>query len=359
MNFLNKLRIIGASRDKLLAGPRSIYIDINTKCNINCNYCWIHSPLNKKPVHKEALSLTFEDIKKIVDKATEWNSEEVVISGDGEPTIHSEFKQITEYITKRGFKTFLTTNATFKEKLLPVISKIDYLYMTFSAPEKKLYNEVQSPNSQNMYERVIKNIKILSLLKKKHRKPFLNIAFIINSTNYKTISQMLNLGEKIGIDEITFRIMEPTEYTKKLLLSNREKKELLKIINKTTKKTFGFIHNLQDIKNGILNHKESVYNIRQCFTGWFNIFVDFNKNVGLCCHNENLIIGNLKNKSIEKIWESKKAHDMRLLCKYKFNISKYPFKGECEWCYWHKENKKIIEEIKRLRNVKSFRKNNF
>ncbi|MCF7873769.1 MAG: radical SAM protein [Candidatus Omnitrophica bacterium] len=342
---LDKLRILGAAKDKLLAGPKSIYIDINTNCNLNCNYCWIHSPLVKKPLYKKPLQLELSDIIKITKEADRWNAGEIVISGDGEPTLHPNFKKIVKYLTRKPRKIYLTTNATFKKDLLSSVAKINYLYITLSAPSQKLYNQIQSPKNSNIYQQVIRNIKILTQLRDKYNKPYINLAYIVNSTNFRKIPEMLKLAEELKIDKINFRIMEPTKYTKKLLLSKEQKLKLIKIISQLLNKKFSFQHNLSEIKNGLTNPKQSPYHIKQCFTGWFNLFIDFNKKVGLCCHNEKLIIGDLKKESLEKIWQSKKAQKLRLRCKYEFDIKKAPFKGECEWCHWYKQNQKIYEQI--------------
>ena len=90
MNTLNnakdRLRLLGAWKDKLLSGPKTVYLDINTNCNINCLYCWIHSPLIKN--HPKSQGLDFKIIKDIIDTSCKWDVEEIVISGDGEPTLH-------------------------------------------------------------------------------------------------------------------------------------------------------------------------------------------------------------------------------------------------------------------------------
>lgn len=307
MNATDKLRIIGVSKDKLLAGPKTIYLDINTYCNINCNYCWIHSPLIKKPLYKKNLQLQLSDIIKISEEADRWKVKETVISGDGEPTLHPQFKEMVAYLTKQPRKIFLTTNATFNNALIPTVAKIHHLYITFSAPSQNAYRKIQSPKNSRLYKNVIKNIKVLSRLRDKYKKPYLSLAFIINSTNFNMVNEMLNLGEQLKINKLNFRIMEPTTDTKKLLLSKQENKELVKLIDKSSNKRFSFTHNFTEIKKGMYDHQHSPYHLKQCFTGWFNLFVDFNKKVGICCHNEKLIIGDLKKESLKEIWESKKA----------------------------------------------------
>lgn len=359
MNLLDNLRIIGAWKDKVLCGPKSIYIDITTACNINCNFCWIHSSLIKKKYYKKNRYIEFDRLKEIILEISTWKTEEILLSGDGEPTLHPDINRIIDYITEKKIHLFLTTNATFPLNFIPNISRVNYLYINLCAPNEKLYHETQSPRNKFLYSRIIQNLKILSLLNKQYKKPFLNIAFIINKTNYKNIPKMLDFCENLKINQITFRIMEPIKYTQKLLLSENEKNKLIKLIKAILTNKYSFEHNLKDIKEGLIDYKKSVFNIKRCYTGWFNLFVDFNGNVGLCCHNENLIVDNLNNASLKEIWESTHTQKLRLKCKHRFNINVFPFKNECNWCHWNKENTRISDEIKKIQDVKSYKKNYF
>lgn len=346
--YLNKLGIIGAAKDKLLCGPKSIYIDITTACNINCNFCWIHSPLLKVKPYKKHLNMDLRTIKHVIDTACEWKSEDISLAGDGEPTIHPQIREIIEYVKEKRIRLYLATNATFQEDLLLTIAKVDHLYVNLCSPDETSYRKFQAPHSKGLHLRVTKNLKVLAALQKKRRGPFLNIAFIINKTNYAVIPQMLNYCDSIGINEATFRVIETTPDTEKIALSPADKNKLKGIIEKTLGIKRRLTHNLGVVNQALENYELSEFNIRSCYTGWFNILVDFNKNIGLCCHNENLIVGNLKRSSLKDIWKSKRSQQLRLQCKYAFDLQQPPFKNECNWCHWNRENLKIQEEIKKI-----------
>lgn len=345
---LNKLGTIGAAKDKLLCGPTSIYFDITTACNINCNFCWIHSPLLGKKPYRKHLSLDLKTIKHVIDTACEWKSEDIFLSGDGEPTLHPQIKKIIEYVKEKGIRLYLATNATFQKDLLSTIAKVDYLYINLCSPDEASYRKFQAPHSKGLHFRVTNNLKVLAALQKKHRGPFLNIAFIINKTNYAVIPQMLNYCDNIGINEVTFRVIETTPGTEKIALSQTDKNKLKDIVKKTLGIKRLFAHNLGVIHQALENYESSEFNIQRCYSGWFSILVDFNKNIGLCCHNENLIVGSLKKSSLKDIWESKKTQQLRLQCKYAFNKRQPPFKDECNWCHWYRENLKVQELIKKF-----------
>lgn len=346
MLSLEKLRLMGAFKDRLLAGPRIIILDIYQECNIRCNYCWTHSLLNrgsKKPALSE---LKFAEIKKIIDQAFKWRCNNIFISGYGEPTLNPDFKKTIDYIRGGGIKTYIFTNATFTKKLLPTVSMSDNICINFSMPNKKLYNKYISPNNNYVYDRVLENLKIFSHLNKKYGKPLIHLSYVINATNYKLIPELLGLVANLAINRIAFRMIMPTKYTKVLMLSNQQKRELDKILISLRRKHFPFTQNLNEIRLGIKNNNTSPYNLPpQCFTGWFNLIVNNNKRVSLCCHNERTLIGNLKTHTLKEIWESEQAHRMRILCKYKFNLNNYPFNGSCEWCHWHNENYEIFNQL--------------
>jgi len=348
---LNCLRLAGAVKDRLLAGPKSIFIDITTACNINCGFCWIHSPLLKKKPYRKHINLGFKTIKDTVDAAREWRSEEISLAGDGEPTIHPQIKEIIGYIKNKGLKLYLATNATFGTALMPSIAKVDHLYVNLCSPDKDNYRKLQAPNNGHLHDKLSENLKILCRLKKKYGKPHINIAFIITKHNYVLIPKMLEYCSRLGVSEMTFRIVETTKDTRALALWPSDKIRLRNITSKFGKKKFDFCHNLGDVGEALDDYASSSFNMTRCFSGWFNLLVDFNKNIGICCHNENLIAGNLAKNSIRDIWGGRQAQRLRLLCKYGFDLGKYPFRNECEWCHWSKENSKINAEFEKFSGI--------
>lgn len=354
MNTFDKLRTIGAYKDKLLAGPKAVYIDLTNACNINCNFCWIHSPLIKNKKINKAQFLDIKIIRNILATARKWHTEQIMLSGDGEPTLHPDIRSIINLIKKNRLYLFLATNGTFPAKLLPSICKVNHIYIDLCAPDIETYQQIQSPKNKYLFNRITDNLKTLARCRKNYKIPYLNLAFIINKSNYLKIPQMLEFCQKLGIDEITFRVMEATRHTKSLLLVKNDESNLIKIIGQILKNNYPFVHNLKNIQDGLTNYKKSIFNIKSCYTGWFNLFADFNANAGICCHNENLITGCLKKETIKQVWESKKTHDLRLKCKYAFDINKYPFKNECRWCHWSSENSKTTNEIQKMRDAKKY-----
>lgn len=337
------------ARDLAPETPTTATIDINTACNLQCNFCWVHSPLATKPCRPQ--NLPWKTIRKIFDMFEQWGIQQIAISGDGEPTLHPHFREIALYARSRCLHLFLTTNATCPKRLLSTLARFDVLHITLSAADPYSYEKVQSPTNPHAFKRAIRNIKILSAIARKHGRLTIEASYIINTTTFRSLPRMFELAETLDLKKIAFHMMEPTKQTRSLLLSTSEQKELLQIIQPLCRKRVPFLHNLPDILDGLVEHPQSVYHLSGCFIGWYNISIDYNGNVGLCCHNEKLIIGNLKNATLEEIWKSSKAQKLRLLCKYHFDTRRNPFRGECEWCHWSRDNVAITQQLKKLRRA--------
>lgn len=159
-----------------------------------------------------------------------------------------------------------------------------------------------------------------------------HLTYVINSTNYAAIPDMFNLAKHLGTKTIYFRLMQPTPYTKTLCLARKQKIELLKIIMNISRSKGTIFHNLELIKKYFRQQQLKSNRRPHCLTGFFNLFINVNRDIGLCCHNENLVIGSLRENTIKDAWNGVNARKIRLKCLYDFNVSRFPFRGNCEAC---------------------------
>ena len=81
-------------------------------CNQSCDYCFAKNEM-KWAAKKE---MSFADLQKIVDFLKKYGRNEIKLMG-GEPTLHSRFKEIIDFILDSGFKIYLFTNGLFAPEL--------------------------------------------------------------------------------------------------------------------------------------------------------------------------------------------------------------------------------------------------
>jgi len=150
-------------RNKITKGPPAAIININSVCNLRCEFCWIHSPLKKdriKPYH-----VSFTSIKKILDELKSMGTNQISLSADGEPWLNPEIVDIINYIKNNNFFLRITTNLTFNNKAIQsAFARSDMLDINFSAPNENIYNKIQNPNKKILYNNLINNLTVYSKL---------------------------------------------------------------------------------------------------------------------------------------------------------------------------------------------------
>ena len=83
----------------------SIRIELNTTCNLQCRYCF--SECSKR----EPREVGFGNVRKVITEAADLNVESVIISGGGEPLLHSRFTDIISLIFDSGLRPVVFSNA--------------------------------------------------------------------------------------------------------------------------------------------------------------------------------------------------------------------------------------------------------
>lgn len=340
---LNRQRLLGIVKNRVLCGPRFVSLCMNNYCNNQCLFCNTNSPLVDRSGTKSS-DLAFGLAKKTIDQAAAWGSREVLMTGMGEPTLHPDFVKIAAYIKKKGLVSTLTTNALFDKKLFPAVAAVDNVLVNLSAPDERLYARLQSPGDKKAFMRALVNIYALLKLKRPGSPPNVILAFIINSLNYKSVGRMLALAEKLGVDNILFRFVEHKKETEEMLLSARQEKELLAIVGRAIKTSRGIRHNLDSIRSTLLDF-DGFYNIDRCYAGWFVAEVGFTGTARIC--NEKMVVGDLKKDTLENIWRSPEAQKMRLRLKNNFKKEKAYWGPGCRLCCWHDLNAAIEGALER------------
>ncbi len=153
-------------------------------CTNNCLYCWRVRPQDKlfpfnNPKYIDdpeyILDGCYYEWKRILsgykpssNKKVSWekwneaqNPFSIAISLSGEPTLYPNLNGLIEASFKRGLKVFLVSNGTRPdviESLLPP----SQLYISLSAPNKKIYGKTCWPSFKTNWDNLQKSIELLS-----------------------------------------------------------------------------------------------------------------------------------------------------------------------------------------------------
>jgi len=272
-NTYNKLRL-----DNF---PTKIQIQTQSLCNSECIMCPYKDVYKKLPQGK----MDKELFEKIITECSKHKIKKIVPFLMAEPILDNDIFYYIDFIKKRIPKSVIeiSTNGTAltKQKAESLAkSKVDMVVFNFQGIDKKSYEETMVGLN---YEKTLENINYYLSLEKPH-KPVIRIIALIGALSEEKTKKFINYWEKRG-----------------------QMVELHRIHNRA-----GNL-NTDKVSYETTNIKR-VYGCEQeRHLKWFHIL--FNGDVILCCQDweRNTILGNIKNNTIESIWNSEKYKNIRKL----------------------------------------------
>lgn len=132
---------------------RLVLFKLNTRCNLQCSYCWYS--INPQ-LHVDAQDeMSLETVKELVERISLQAGDVVYLSG-GEPVLRNDIVEICRCISSTGATVYMTTNGTLLERLLAVSPWIDGYVVSLDSVESE-YHDVH----RGQHRRTTKNIEAL------------------------------------------------------------------------------------------------------------------------------------------------------------------------------------------------------
>lgn len=317
--------------------PELITILITLRCNFKCQGCSSASPSYTKKYYRDKLSeLTTKEIKQTIDQVAFFKP--FIYFNGGEPTLRRDQIELIKYVKKKKLVCALTTNGSllsqpYVRQLLD--SQLDFLSVSIDGP-KEFHD--QARGFPGAYDRATKGIKELVKLKKQRgvNHPHIRIASIIYPDKVNHAKFIVDLGNKLGVDELGFGLLMyyPQRIIKKqqafikkyrtggpnpigLEIKNNHKfnfslKDYLDFLDYSKKRAkmpiyFAYQRNQYE---AFFNPQKNPSQKSSCLTPWLGAIVQPSGDLEVC---QGFKFGNLKNGSILSQWNNKKIRRFRKL----------------------------------------------
>jgi len=348
--------------------PQLLVIESTSRCNLKCPMC--PRTINKSPTGK------FDDLDEEIlynlENAIK-NCNSVCLSWMGEPLVNKRLEHIIEKIKAINKEVVITITSNgillSEDRISNLIkSGLDSINFSIDSNNIELYNKMRVGGD---LEKVKNNIKNLNSIKTNQlsSKPRTNIAFVGGEENINQMPEIVNMANELGIKSISLALIDDftltSDYVDRVTFSeelkkkgheaffNAEKIAKEKGIDLNFEMPIQFF-NFLDINrwgyeaekilfNNDLNDEEikSLHLHKGCHIPWVHSFIAHNGDVHPCCVSPR-VLGNLKEKTFEEIWNGLKYKEFRK------RLKSYNPNEECRRCkraIWNR-----IETVENLRD---------
>ncbi|MCX7974973.1 MAG: radical SAM protein [Candidatus Aminicenantes bacterium] len=157
---------------------------LDTRCNLNCPHCYVHSREWEK-------KLTRERSLELIEEAKEMGIKEIDFSG-GEVLLIPETMDYLQKAKESGLSVSLNSNGLLlNEKNLRRLKELDvFLYLSIDGAKKETYEKIRGLGH---FDLLLTNLSLLQ----KFEIPFAFL-FTLSSINYFEAPEMVSLGKEWG-----------------------------------------------------------------------------------------------------------------------------------------------------------------
>ncbi len=220
-NFVLEKTDKGLILHRVQADLRKIYIEVTSRCNLDCITCvrnaWDVSPGN----------MSLDLFRKIIDDLEDMpKAKEIVLGGLGEPLLHPDIVEIIKIAKEKGFQVKITTNGLLLEDAL--VDKLielntDELVVSIDSFEEDEFKKIRRGGALGD---LLENLK--SLKRKKEQKqtifPRVSMEFVLMESNKEQLQQLTRHARELGILSILVTNILPytEDMTEEILYDKKE-----------------------------------------------------------------------------------------------------------------------------------------
>lgn len=199
--------------------PKQLTLSIDMTCNLRCNSCRKELMIADKEERDFSLCI----VEKL--KEMQWlNKSCLLLAGNGEVFFSPVYLSILKdkSISAKTIKIMSNGILFTGDKWSLIENKYDEIYVSISvdAASKEIYKKLRHGN----FDVLIKNLKMLSKLKREGKLSFFQLNYVIQKDNLCDVIDFIKLGKELGVDVINFTklndwdVVERDEYLDNCLI---------------------------------------------------------------------------------------------------------------------------------------------
>ena len=300
-------------------GLRDAKIKITSRCNLRCTMCdyW-------KTVDEQALST--EAWKRVLGELVAVGCRKIHVSG-GEPFLRRDLLEILAHGAALGLKVNLTTNGTLvtREAARKLVeARVNGVSISLDGPNASVHDAIRG--IEGSFKRSLRTLRRLRRLSASRAKPLrLRINVVLMRDNYRRAAEMVELGGRLGVDDVVLMPVDETEGHRRLSGAQiaRYNAEIAPAVAEQRRR-FGMAERTDRVhpfgtseadakyaKRGLYSRGYFEQNL--CFAPWLHTFIAWDGHVYLCCMTTERMepLGNVARESVDAILRGDRYREVR------------------------------------------------
>jgi MoaA/NifB/PqqE/SkfB family radical SAM enzyme len=340
-------RLESVRRGGLLFGPEILQVNLGHRCNLDCIFCWNHSPLlprRSKAWHGAILS--DRHARNVAEAIPVLRPDRVVLSGQGEPLIQKAAPVILHAALDAGIPVVVQTNGVGGIDV-ERLEGVERLMVNLSAATPDGY-EATHPGCGGLLPRVVGRMRQAAVLRSRGKGPEVTILAVVQRTNIDELVPIVELAREVGASAVHFKGMEFAPGLETLVLDAEDRERVrrgLELAKECALRLGVSLHSA---------HLEQVLGCSDgrrftdcmtsvpCVMGWYYLRVTCDGRVMFCCKDK--LVGHLDDRPLSRIWRSPTYHLHRLAAR-DGDGSTGLLDEKCRACSNFERNRQVVLEL--------------
>jgi len=319
--------------------PATAFIEVNYDCMLRCKMCQLWTKDFKKNRIGDSEILSQTEIKKVIDEFASVGIKNIFFLG-GEPFQRKDLLDFIKYCKSKALSCATVSNGYLIGEDLAnkiVLSNLDILAVSIDGPNSEIHDRIRGVKGS--FDHAVRAIR---LIKKRQKElntelPAVAIACTVSSNNFLNLPEMVDLAKSLDVRQIRFQYISVID------------RNIVDQTNQMMGEQVVGVHNFVDIPPTFLVPKEQIekledvleeikrkagtqvechldpgfhtnnksflekgtFPVWDCTEPWLRAYMTPTGDFMPCPMFTDYNMGNIRDKSFEAIWNSKRARKIR------------------------------------------------
>ncbi|MFW5739334.1 MAG: radical SAM/SPASM domain-containing protein [Myxococcota bacterium] len=340
-------RLRDVREGRLSSGPETLQVNLGHACNLNCIFCWNHSPLmprRSRRWHRERLSE--RHARNVADSLASLRPDRLMLSGQGEPLMQRSAPLLLRAAREAGIPVIVQTNGVGGVSVAD-LAGVERLMVNLSAATQAGY-EASHPGRGALLHRVVERLLALERQRRSGGGPAVTLMAVVQRRNLEEMEPLVALAARVGASAVHFKGMEMVSGLECLALGEKDRAtawERLATAEERGRQLGVQVH-AAHLRQVLRSEEPRRFTEdlagTPCVMGWYYLRVTCDGRVMFCCKDK--LVGHLDEAPLYRLWRSPSYHLHRLAGRDGGADSEL-FDDKCRACSNFERNQRVLERV--------------